>query len=60
MKVLIISPSKGLYDSQSDGYNGVGWVASLQQYLEKEQDIELAMTFVTPAPLQKEKRGNIM
>ena len=60
MKVLIISPSKGLYDSQSDGYNGVGWVASLQQYLEKEQDIELAMTFVTPAPLQKEKRGNTM
>ena len=60
MKVLIISPSKGLYDSQSDGYNGVGWVASLQQYLEKEQDIELAMAFVTPAPLQKEKRGNTM
>lgn len=60
MKVLILSPTKGLYDSQSDGYNGVGWVASLQQYLEKEQDIELAMAFVTPAPLQKEKRGNTM
>lgn len=60
MKLLIISPSKGLYDSQSSGYNGVGWVASLQQYLEKEQDIELAMAFVTPAPLQKEKRGNTM
>ena len=60
MKVLILSLTKGLYDSQSDGYNGVGWVASLQQYLEKEQDIELAMAFVTPAPLQKEKRGNTM
>lgn len=60
MKVLILSPTKGLYDSQSDGYNGVGWVASLQQYIEKEQDIELAMAFVTPAPLQKEKRGNTM
>lgn len=58
MKVLIISPSKGLYDSQTEGYNGVGWVASLQKYLEKEADIELAFTFVTPQPLQKEKRGN--
>lgn len=60
MKVLIISPSKGLYDSQSSGYNGVGWVAALQQYLEKERDIELALAFVTPTLLQKEKRGNTM
>ena len=58
MKLLIVSPSKGLYDSQGEGYNGVGWVASLQQHLEKEHDIELALTFVTPTPLQKEKRGN--
>ena len=60
MRLLILSPSKGLYDSQTEGYNGVGWVASLQQYLEKEQDIELALAFVTPTPLQKEKRGNTM
>ena len=60
MKVLFISPSKGLYDSQSCGYNGVGWVASLQQHLEQEQDVELALAFVTPTPLQKEKRGNTM
>lgn len=60
MKILIISPSKGLYDSQSEGYNGAGWVASLQQHLEKEQDVELALVFVTPTPLQKEKRGNTM
>ena len=60
MKVLILSPTKGLYDSQTGGYNGVGWVASLQYYLERESDIELAMAFVTPAPLQKEKRANIM
>lgn len=60
MRLLILSPSKGLYDSQTVGYNGVGWVASLQQYIEKEQDIELALAFVTPTPLQKEKRGNTM
>lgn len=29
MKVLILSPTKGLYDSQTGGYNGVGWLASL-------------------------------
>ena len=60
MRLLILSPNKGLYDSQTEGYNGVGWVASLQQYLEKEQDIELALAFVTPTPLQKEKRGNTL
>lgn len=60
MRLLILSPSKGLYDSQTVGYNGVGWVASLQQYLEKEEEIELALAFVTPTPLQKEKRGNTM
>lgn len=60
MRLLIVSPSKGLYDSQTEGYNGVGWVASLQQYLEKEEDIELALAFVTPTPAPKEKRGNTM
>lgn len=60
MKVLIISPSRGLYDSQSGSYNGVGWISSLQQYLEADSDIELGLTFVTPSPAQKEKRGNTM
>lgn len=60
MRLLILSPSKGLYDSQTEGYNGVGWVASLQQYLEKEEDIELALAFVTPTPAPKEKRGNTL
>lgn len=58
MKVLILSPTKGLYDSQTSGYNGVGWVASLQYYLERESDIELAMAFVSHVELPKEKRGN--
>ena len=53
MRLLILSPSKSLYDSQKEGYNGVGWIASLQQYLEKEQDIELALAFVTPSPAKK-------
>lgn len=60
MKLLIISPSKGLYDSQSSGYNGVGWVAALQHYLEKESDIELALTFVSSDSAQKEKRGSTL
>ena len=60
MKLLIISPSKGLYDSHSSGYNGVGWVAALQYYLEKESDIELALAFITSVPSQKEKRGRTL
>lgn len=60
MKLLMVSPSKGLYDSQTEGYNGVGWVASLQQYLERDTDIELALTFVTSTPRGKEKRGNTL
>lgn len=54
----MISPSKGLYDSQKEGYNGVGWVASLQQHLEKESDIELALAFTMPHKAPKERRGN--
>lgn len=60
MRILIVSTSRGLYDSQSSGYNGVGWVASLQYYLEKETDIELALTFVDSISLEREKRGNTM
>ena len=58
MKVLIISPTKGLYDSSSFGYNGVGWVASLQSHLENDSEIELALSFVTPSKVLKEKRGS--
>jgi glycosyltransferase involved in cell wall biosynthesis len=57
MKVLILSPTKGLFDSQTSGYNGGGWVASLQRYIENDDEIELAMAFVSSQKLSKEKRG---
>ncbi len=58
MKVLFISPNKGLYDSSIEGYNGVGWIAALQYHLERCEDIELAIAFKHNIVAKKEKRGN--
>lgn len=58
MRVLFISPNQGLYNSATNGYGGVGWIAALQQYIEKDSDIELAMAFKHETDSQKKKIGN--
>ena len=58
MKVLFISPNQGLYSSTTNGYGGAGWIASLQQHVEKVSDIELAMTFKHETDSTKREIGN--
>lgn len=58
MKVLFISPNQGLYDTTVNGYGGAGWIASLQQHIEKDCDTELGITFKHETDSQKKKVGN--
>lgn len=47
MRVLWISTTPGLYTSGNSGYNGIGWISSVQSLIQKESGIELALTFLT-------------
>lgn len=47
MRVLWISTTSGLYLSSNSGYNGIGWISSVQSLIQKESGIELALTFLT-------------
>lgn len=47
MRVLWISTTPGLYKSGNSGYNGIGWIPSVQSLIQKEPGIELALTFLT-------------
>ena len=42
MKVLWFSPTPSLYDSKRWGHNGGGWIASLQNIITLDDQIELA------------------
>ena len=37
----------GLYDQRTFGYNGGGWIASLQSVMQENKDVQLALAFVT-------------
>ena len=47
MRVLWISTTPGLYKSGNSGYNGIGWIPSVQSLIQKEPGIELALAFLT-------------
>lgn len=57
MKVLLLSTFSGLYEQTCKGYNGGGWVSSLQRELEKVPDVELALAFHSVNPSPKERKG---
>lgn len=54
MRILWLSANSGLYNNHSTGYNGGGWVASLQQLMQNSPDIELSLAFITSNPNDKE------
>lgn len=56
MKILWLSVNSGLYNSKSTGYNGGGWVASLQELVQKLPGVELSLAFITSNPDDKEMK----
>ena len=46
MKVLWFSPTPSLYDSKRWGHNGGGWIASLQNIITLDDQIELAVALI--------------
>ena len=58
MRLLLASTSSGVWQAGTDCYNGVGWVSSVQQLLENEPAVELALAFPTEKSLPfSEVRG---
>lgn len=47
MKVLWLSTTPGLYDCKVSGYNGIGWISSVQSLIQQEDSVELALAFLT-------------
>lgn len=55
MRVLWLSTTPGLYDSKGSGYNGIGWISSVQSLIQTESGIELALSFLTSKLEDKEE-----
>lgn len=60
MKLLWLtnSPANYCLKFSSDGYNGVGWVSSAENYISNIQDIDLAIGFVMSEQSFKVKQNN--
>lgn len=59
MRVLWLSVTAGLYSMGGvNGYNGGGWVSSLQELMEKKLDIFLGVVFLSHKKTSKIERGN--
>lgn len=54
MKVLWLSTTPGLYDCKGSGYNGIGWISSVQSLIQQEGCVELALAFLTSKVEDKE------
>ena len=48
MKILWFTNTPSLYKKQKKGYNGGGWIESLEQIISDRNDIELAVSFYHP------------
>ncbi len=48
MRILWFSVTPSLFNPHSNGHNGGGWIASLEQIVRKNKDIELGVAFNFP------------
>jgi glycosyltransferase involved in cell wall biosynthesis len=46
MRVLWFTNTPSLYKQKSDGYNGGGWISSLEYLISKRSEVELAVSFL--------------
>lgn len=61
MRILWVSPVSAKYDKNKSGYNGGGWIDSLQTLLENSEDIEqLAIAFPHISDSQKVENGKVV
>lgn len=61
MRILWLSMNPGLYglaEGNAKHYNGGGWIASLQRLFISDNNIELALAFVTETQLEKKQDEN--
>lgn len=58
MKILWFSNTPSLYKKNIIGYNGGGWIESLEKIISNEENIDLAVTFFHPDECFKSKQGN--
>lgn len=59
MRILWLSMNSGLYQypGQENGYNGIGWIASLQRLIQKRNDITLGLAFLTNKHLKQQQQN---
>lgn len=61
MKILWLSVNSGLYQNngfKEKGYNGGGWISSLQRLIIESKENTLAFVYITHSLLKKEQQGN--
>lgn len=60
MKVLWLSTTSGLckFKNIQSGYNGIGWIASLQKVIQEQKDIDLGFAYLSSIPLDKQIDNN--
>lgn len=59
MRVLWFTNTPSNYKVQKGGYNGGGWISSLENEINKIKDIELAISFILPNELFKITQNNV-
>lgn len=59
MKVLWFSLSPANFSHRNIGYNGCGWIASLERAISARGDVELGIAFLHSSSVGKERRGNV-
>ena len=58
MRILWFTNTPSCYNNDKNGYNGGGWISSLEKEIKKKKDIELAICFLYPHNRTKEKIEN--
>jgi hypothetical protein len=59
MKVLWFTNIPSLYKKAETGYNGGGWIESLESIVGKQENIELAISFFHKDDIFKTKQGSV-
>ncbi|WP_431293729.1 glycosyltransferase family 4 protein [Pedobacter sp. P26] len=59
MKILWFTNTPSRYKVIKAGYNGGGWISSLEQEMSNNKEIELAVSFMHPDKIFKAKEGSV-
>lgn len=59
MKILWFTNTSSLYEKDSHGYNGGGWIASLEELMKKQSEIKLAISFLHKSNSKRVEREGV-